>query len=452
MDINVLTSEKNIGKILLKYVSLNILSMLGMSFYILADTFFIANGVGANGLVALNLVLPVFSILNGVGIMLGVGGSTRYSIAVGAGDEKKADRIFTEVVIIGGIIGVLCTLGGTIFTAPICRLLGADEEIIALATTYLRTIASFSVPFILNHIVIAFIRNDKAPKLAMIAMLTSSLSNVFLDWILIYPCNTGIFGAAFATGLSPIFSLIILSYHFIRKRNNFKLIKTKLYFKDVRGFITTGAPSFVTEMSNGVIILVFNMVLLKIAGNNGVGAYSVIANLALVGVSIFNGIGQGAQPIISINYGAGKIKNVIKAWIYATVIALVIGVLMYIIFYFGRYGIIQIFNKDNITELTDIASDGVIWYSIAFFFTGINIVATSFFASISKSDRSFILSMLRGFLLPLPLVILLPKIININGVWLSVPFAEIITTLTAFVLTFMFIGKYKTEKTKNEKN
>lgn len=449
MNANILDNGRGVTYNFFKYVSLNVLSMIGFSVYILADTFFIANGVGNNGLVALNLVLPIFSVMNGFGLMLGVGGATRYAISRGAGNKAASDRAFADSLIPGLIAGILITLCGTIFPRQICTLLGADAEVIELAVTYLRTLCAFAVAFVLNHIVTCFVRNDNAPKLAMFAMLTGSFSNIILDYVFIFPCNMGIFGAVIATGLSPILSLCVLSLHFIRRKNNFKFRLHRPKVKNLKQIIGAGVPSFITEMSNGTVILVFNFVLLKLAGNVGVGAYSVIANLALVCVCIFNGIGQGIQPLVSYAYGAEKKKEMLKTLMLALITALSIGIVLYIICYAARYGIIGLFNKDKIPELTTIAVKAMIYYCLAFVVTGVNIAVISFMAGTGRTLSSFILSLLRGFAMPLPLVLILSNTIGLTGVWISVPLAELITAIVAAImccLTIRAISKNKADK------
>lgn len=215
MDTNKLLTG-NIYKPFAKYVSLNILSMIGLSCYILADTFFIANGVGAQGLTALNLVLPAFSLLTGTGMLLGMGAATRFAILKGEGQREKANTMFTCAMAAGAVLGILYTILGVVFSEGISRLLGAQGEILSISAEYLRTLMVYSCAFVLNNVLICFVRNDHAPNLAMAAMITASLSNVVLDYVFIFPLGMGMFGAALATGIAPIISIAVLSLHFAR--------------------------------------------------------------------------------------------------------------------------------------------------------------------------------------------------------------------------------------------
>lgn len=187
-----------------KYISLNMLGALGLSGYIMADTFFVANRLGADGLAALNLAIPIFGLINGLGILLGIGGATRYSICRYQGDADRANRTFTLALLTGLGLGIILTLLGAFCARPVALLLGANTDTLPLCTVYLRTVLLFSPCFLLNHIMVCFVRNDGNPKLAMTAMLTGSLANIALDYLFLYPLDMGIFGAALAlfTGLS----------------------------------------------------------------------------------------------------------------------------------------------------------------------------------------------------------------------------------------------------------
>ena len=286
-----------------KYVSLNVMGMIGLSCYILADTFFVSQGLGTNGLAALNLAIPIYSFIHGSGLMLGMGGGTKYSIRQSQGDHGAANRIFTNALYLVLIFAAVFVCVGLFFSGSILSLFGADGSVLGMSDTYLRVILSFSPAFLLNNVLLCFVRNDGAPHLSMAAMIGGSLSNVVLDWVFIFPCGMGMFGAAFATGLAPIFSMLILSPHFIRKKNRFHCTKCAPDGKRFAEILSSGVPSLVTEVSSGIVIIVFNSIIMGLAGNVGVAAYGVVANLSLVVVSVFTGIAQGIQPLVSRGYG-----------------------------------------------------------------------------------------------------------------------------------------------------
>lgn len=418
---------QNLKKTFARYVSLNVIGMLGLSCYILADTIFIANGVGGNGLTALNLVLPIFSLLNALGLMLGMGGATRYTILRSNQKYKEANQAFTQTLQITAILGIFITLIGLFFAYDISELLGADKTIAPMSGNYLKTILLFSSAFLFNNVFICFVRNDGNPRLSMTAMLVGSFGNIILDYVFIYPLNLGMFGAAFATGLSPIISLAILSIHFLKKKNNLKLIRTPFALQSIFHILTLGLPSFITELSSGIIMLCFNFQILSLAGNTGVAAYGIIANIVLTVVAMFTGIAQGIQPLLSSNYGSGKINYVKSIYRWAICLAFTFGVFFYVICFLYPEPIVAIFNTDNDALLSSLAIDGMKLYFAAFFFMGTNIVTTSFFTSIDQPMQSFIISITRGFVAVLPLIFILPIFFKMTGVWLTIPLVEAIT-------------------------
>lgn len=412
-----------------KYVSLNVLSMVGLSCYILADTYFISAGVGSDGIAALNLALPAYSLLNGLGLMVGMGGATRYAILQGEGRQQEANRVFTHAAGLAAVLGVVFTGVGLLFSWQIAGALGASGQVQELACVYLRTLLTFSLLFLANNLLVCFVRNDGQPNLAMAAMLIGCLSNVVLDYIFIFPLNMGMFGAALATCVAPCIGILISSTHFLRRKNKFRPVRCAPSGKLTRGILSLGVSSFITEVSSGIVMLIFNQIILSLTGNVGVAAYGIIANLALIVVSIFTGVAQGIQPIVSVNFGSGQMRNVKKIFHYGLVTAAAFGVLFSAAGWLLPEPIVGIFNQENNQEMARLAAQGLPLYFLAFPLMGINIVASSYLASLSKAAPSFILSVLRGAVAVIPAVFLLSSLFGAEGVWLAVPCAEAVTFL-----------------------
>ena len=426
-----------------RYVSLNILSMVGLSCYILADTAFIANGVGADGLAALNLVLPVYFVVSGLGQMLGMGGATQYAIFRGEDEAERANRVFSQTFLITLLLGILATVIGTVFAEGFAQILGADEKIFDLAVTYLRTLMSFSWAFMLNAMLTCFVRNDEKPNLSMAAMIIGSLSNILFDYLLIFPAGLGMFGAALATGVSPLVSMAVLSIHRIKKTNHFHWIRCRFDGTMLKYTVSIGLPSFINEMASGITLLFFNFILLSLAGNLGVAAYGVVSNLAFVAIAIYTGIAQGIQPIISRSYGAGQKDDIRKVYRYSVILSVTVGVLIYVMCFSMAEPITGLFNKDHDPALLMMASHGLRVYFIAFIYMGINIVTVSYFASVARAVPSFILSVLRGMVAVIVFVLILPGFFGLNGVWISVPCAEAVTLLVSWVMMAILPNGWK---------
>lgn len=423
--------EKGILKQFGKYVSLNVMGMVGLSCYILADTFFVARGMGADGLTALNLAIPIYSFIHGLGLMIGMGGATRYAISKGNGEKAARDSVFTQAAILTAVVSSLILLLGIFGSGTIAAMLGADEAVFAMTNTYLKVILVFAPMFMMNNLLICFIRNDGNPKLSMAAMLIGSFSNIILDYVFVFPCNMGIFGAAFATGLAPVISMTVLSLHFIQKKNGFRIRRVAVSGKRFADIASLGSSALIVEVSSGITMIVFNSLLLGLGGNLVVAAYGIVANVALVVISIFTGIAQGIQPMISRDYGKGNGEHVKKAFRYALTTSLVFALCVYGISFVFAEPIVSVFNKDGQKELADVAVKGLRIYFTAFFFTGVNIITAAYLSAVAKAKPAFLLSSLRGIVLILPIAVLLAWQFGIVGVWMAVPLTELIVCVAA---------------------
>ena len=425
---------KTLRKEFFRYVILNICGMIGLSCYILADTFFISNGLGANGLTALNLAIPVYSFIHGSGLMFGIGGATKYSICRGQKEYNYADKSFSATIHIMAVLAVAFVLTGMFFSEKLTILLGADKDVFHMTKTYLQVILLFAPAFMANDTLICFVRNDGNPKLSMIAMLAGSFSNIILDYIFIFPLNMGIFGAVLATGLAPVISLAVLSIHWFSKQNQFHFIRINPSFKLAGTILSLGAPSFITEMASGTVMIAFNAMILHLQGNIGVAAYGVVANLSLVVISIYTGIAQGTQPILSRAYGYGERDSQKQILKYALKTMLLISCSIYLIFLLFAGPIVSVFNSEQNIQLQRIAVTGLKLYFTAIPFVGFNIIMSAYFTSTEKARPAQIISLSRGFLIIIPMAFFLSFLCKMRGVWLSFPITECLVTLTGIAL------------------
>lgn len=422
----------------IKYVSLNVIGMIGVSCYILADTFFIAKALGTAGLASINLSISIFSIMQGMGLMIGIGGATDFSIRKQL-DKDQSNKSFMQSIYIGAFVSLIFIIIAMFFTVPLSRLLGADKTTLPLTKTYLTTVLSFAPFFILNNILLAFIRNDHNPKLSMIAMIVSSLANIVLDYIFMFPFSMGMFGAAFATGLSPIISLGILSTHFISKKQSFHLIRCKVQVERILRIMSLGFSSFIGELASAISLITFNLIILKIEGNTGVAAYGIIANIALVATAIFVGIAQGLQPLASDYYSKGSFRSVNRILRYAIMSALMFSVVIYGTIFIFANPIVSLFNSENNIQLNLLAVEGVKLYFIGYLFAGINIVAAAFLSATSNAKEAMVISILRSCMILIPSVLIFSILFDMTGVWSSF----VITELLVFVLTMIFLKRRK---------
>lgn len=437
--------KKNPVSLYFKYVSLNVLGMAALSCYILADTFFVSRGLGADGLTALNLAIPVYNLVNGTGLMLGVGGGAKYAVSKSRGDSNAQNRVFTNTLFCAAAFSAVFFAAGIFFSKSITAALGADNAVFNMTNTYLKVILLFSPAFILNNIFVAFIRNDGDPKLSMAGMITGSLSNVLLDYIFIFPLDMGIFGAVFATGLSPVISMCVLSMHKIKRKNDFHIVKTPPAPKLGGNICALGIPSLVSELSSGIVIIVFNTIILNIAGNTGVAAYGVVTNISLVVIAVYTGAAQGMQPLVSEAHGRGDGKSELKFFKYAVITVFVICAVIYPVVFFFSEQIAAVFNSENNDRLQQIAAQGLKLYFTGALFAGFNIVAAMFFTARETPLPAHIISILRGLVLIVPAAFILAQLFGITGVWLSFTASEAVCAVCAVVLLTVFTNKKKTK-------
>lgn len=422
----------SITKQFAKYVTQNIFGMLGISCYIIADTFFIAKAAGANGITVLNLVLPIYSIIFAIGAMIGVGSATRFAI-LRAQREESAEYYFSNAIYFVWLVAIPFILVGIFAPDKLIALMGGDETIVALGVGYARIFLLFTPFFMMNHVVSSFVRNDNAPALAMAGTLAGSLSNIVFDYIFMFPMGMGLPGAALATAASPIISILICSTHFIGKKNTIRFRLTTPSLKKLWQSCQLGVSAFVGEISSGVTTAVFNFLILRLVGNVGVAAYGVIANFALVAVAIFNGISQGAQPLVSTCYGEGNHKAVRKILKLGIGTAFALAVLVIAVVYGFTDGMVAIFNSEKSVELASYAHTGMRIYFVGFLFAGFNIVGTGFLSATEQAKEAFFTSFLRGFAGIVACSLILSAILGLNGVWLSFLASELLTAVVMFL-------------------
>lgn len=423
----------DIKKIFLQYLLPSIGGMLGTALYVLGDTIIVGQALGAQGLASVNLTLPIFKIINSIGLIFGVGGATALSVSRGQGKNEQANDIFNISFNMSLIFGLVFLLARVLFLDEIVGLLGATEYTFEMVKSYLGIYMYFSLVTILNIVLGVFVRNDGSPKLVMVGILVSSGLNIVLDYIFVYPMGLGIWGAALATGISPIVGILIMASHFLRDRSELKFKLVAINPTHLKRMVSNGFPSFIIEISLGFVIYLFNISILKIQGDVGISAYGIIANLAIVFTAIFTGIGQTIQPIVSINQGAKQKGRMLQAAKYGNITALVCGVSFYMLGLIFPEQLASLFLNEG-GEILDITVRGIRLYFIAFIFSGLNIAMTSYIQSKEETRISTFISLLRGSIYIVVLLAILPKRLGMDGIWLTVPLAEILSLVSYSIL------------------
>ena len=424
----------NLTKQFFKYVSQNIFGLLGTSCYILADTYFIAQAAGTDGVTLLNLCLPIYNLIFAFGSMIGLGAATRYAILRAQGDAR-AQRYFSNAIFSVCILAVPFMLVGIFRPDGLLRLMGGDADIVALGMNYARIFLMFTPFFMCNYVVASFVRNDGDPSLAMVATLSGSLFNVVFDYIFIFPMGLGLPGAALATAISPILSIAVCSAHFIKKSNTITFVRKAPSVRLLAQSCQLGISGFVGELSSGVTTTVFNFLLLRLAGNVAVAAYGVVANFALVATAIFNGVAQGAQPLVSQCYGKNEMAGARKLLLLGCGTALGLAALLYGVVFGYTDVLTALFNSENSALMATIAHSGMRIYFVGYFFAGCNIVAAGYLGAVNRPAEASITSLCRGMVAIVVCSLVLSALFGMNGVWAAFPVSEAITlALTVFLL------------------
>lgn len=433
-------TTKSVNKVYLKYLIPTLLGMLSNSVYCIVDIYFVSAGSGSQGLAAMNICMPVFTILSCVGLLFGVGGATIMSISQGSGDLKTRDKAFSLSVMMMLAAGVLFSTFGLLFRREFAYLLGSDDLLLPLVLEYLTPVISSALPFVLMYSLSVLLRADNNPKLAMTALMVGNISNIILDYVFVSVFHMGIFGASVATSIAPVLSLIVASFHFIMKKNTVHFKIKSFDIKVIGRIFSVGLGSGIMELSAGAIIFMFNSAILRLGGDIYLAAYAVITNIAYVFKGLLNGFAQAAQPLISTNFGSGIIKRCTRSLrvciIYSSIFCLIC------------YGVITIFPgfivsffSNGDTSMEAIASKGMIMYFSSLLFTGINTMLMYFFQSIEQGRKSLLLAIGKGFLFVTLGLWILTTVMGVEGVWYAVLFGEVLTLLLALPMTLISIKK-----------
>ena len=424
----------NVSRLFRKYLVPSISATLVTSIYILADTLMIGRGVGSLGIAALNILLPLFSLFFATGMMFGVGGSVLFSVAKGRGDEKAAKEHFTAALAGAFVMAVFYEVTCNLFFDPITAVLGRNEAMDALVREYGRILVAGAPVFMASSFLQAFVRNDKAPKKAMAAVISGGVLNVVLDYLFIFPMGMGMAGGAIATVIGSGVTVAILLSHFLSPHNTLKLTR-QFHPKQVFEALGNGLSSFVVDLSSGIVIFLFNRQLLAYVGDLGVVVYGIISNSALIVNSVCNGICQASQPIMAVNFGAGKRDRVEQTRRLALGTAFAAGTLFAVLGILSPGLLVEIFVEPT-PEITEMAVPAVRIYFVGFVATGMNLLFATYFQSVLKPGSALALSLARGMVFNAALVFLLPVFLGVTGIWATMPVTEAATLALGLFLLF----------------
>lgn len=421
----------NLKKIYLKYLSASFGSALISSIYGVVDMAMVGQYHGPSGSAAMAIVAPIWNILYSFGLLIGIGGSVLLSNSRGHHEDAgKQNEYFTVSLILTVIVSILLWIGLIVFEEPLLTLFGADETLMPLAKQYLRPIR-FTVPvFLFTQLLSAFLRNDNDPGLATKAVMAGGLINVFGDCFLVFTCNLGILGAAIATVGSASVSVLVMLTHFRSSRNSLKLTRPAAFIKYTQQIFTTGFSTFFIDIAMGFITVLFNRQIMKYLGTDALSVYGIIVNISTFVQCCAYGIGQASQPILCVNFGAGKADRIQTLLHYNILTAAIVSAVWLVLAMCFPNGFVYIFMTPTASVLS-IAPSIIRTYALSFIFLPFNIYATYYFQSILQPTVSFTVSLLRGALISGLLIIILPAMFGSSMLWFAMPIAELLTAAFA---------------------
>lgn len=432
-------SEHFTYKKLLRFVFPSIIMMIFTSIYGVVDGLFVSNFVGKTSFAAINLIMPFIMILGALGFMIGTGGSAIVAKTLGEGKKEKANQYFSMLVYITILGGILVSILGALFVRPIAVLLGAEGEMLGQCVLYGRILFVSLTAFMLQNVFQSFFVAAEKPQLGLFVTIAAGVTNMVLDYLFIAVFRWGIAGAAIATAASEFIGGIVPLIYFLRKNSSLlRLTRTKIYGRILLKACTNGSSELMTNLSMSIVNMLYNFQLMNIAGEDGVAAYGVIMYANFIFLSTFIGYSIGSAPIVGYHYGAAnhsELKNLFKKslimigiWGFVLV-TLAVGLSSPLARLFVGYDV----------ELMEMTRHGFRLYALAFLVSGFNIFGSAFFTALNNGLISAVISFLRTLVFQMTVVLILPRFLGINGIWLAIVVAE----LLALVVTVQFLVRKK---------
>jgi len=428
------TITRNTRSVFIQYTVPSVLGMLAVSSAAVVDGFFVGNYVGASGLAAINLAMPIFSILFGLALMMGVGSSVVSGKLLGAGDRTTASHMFSKTVLAVSLFSIILSLLVYLLLPSFFKAFGATDDLLNDTTTYVTIFLPF-IPFLMVGIVFDyFVKIDNRPIFAFFALLFSAFVNILLDWLFIAYFEQGILGAALATGISQLALFLFLIPHFFSKKSAIKFIKPKGQWLSIIKAAGNGSSEFINEASVGITAIIFNYVMLQNFGVDGVAAYAVISYLIWFSIMINFGISDALQPVLSKNYGAQRFDRIAIFLKYALLSVSVIGVTIIVLLWQFPHYLTDLFLQSKDEQAIIIVMKFVMLIWPLFLFNGISLVISAYFTATHKPLPSAAIAIARSLLLPVFFVYLLPFFFGCMGIYLAIPASEFLAMILALVL------------------
>ena len=416
----------NLKKIYVNFLLASFGSTLISMIYGIVDMAMVGWYEGPDATAALACFSPVWNVVYAIGLLTGIGGAVLFSNALGKDERENANGFFTLALMLTAFIIFAFWLAMIFFDEPILRLFGADDNLLPYAQKYLFPL-KFCLPmFTFNNLLSCFIRNDGRPRLATAAVLAGGIFNVFGDWFFVFALDMGVMGAGIATGIGAFITLFVLLSHFFSKKNTLRLNKRFSFAKDSLRILSTGFSSFFIDIAMGIFTVLANNQIMKYLGTPELSIYAVIIQLFTFVQCCAYSVGQAAQPIMSVNFGAGKGDRVKRCLKYGFISALLFGVFWTALSLGIPTAFVRIFMQPT-DEIISKAPLAIRIYATSFILLSLNVASTYYFQSVLKRLDSFVVSILRGILVNGVLIFALPALFGGTAIWFVMPLTELLT-------------------------
>ena len=423
-----------------------LLGTISISAVTAIDGIFVGHGVGADGVAAVNIVVPIYQIISGLGLMIGAGCSVVASIHLSRQNTRVAQLNISQAIILTSLLTFLLCVSVMTFPEQTARLLGSSDTLMPQVVDYIHWIMPCFVFDMWSMIGLFIIRLDGSPRYAMWCNIIPAVLNAVLDWLFIFPLGMGVKGAAIATSLSIIVGGIMALVYLLFFANSLKIILLKISKKSIRLALRNigyqckiGSSSLFGELTLAVLVFLGNLIFMKYLGDAGVGAFGIACYYAPFFFMVGNAVAQSAQPIISYNYGISRWKEIREARKLLIGTSVSIGIFVALLFIFIPDKLVALF-VDTTSEAGQIAIEGFPYFASGIVFFILNVAIVGYYQSVEQIKRATFFVFLRGFALLLPSFILLPKLLGTKGIWLAMPLAEITTTL---LIGILFLRAFK---------
>lgn len=419
-----------------------VIMMIFTSIYGVVDGFFVSNFVGKVPFAAINLVMPFIMILGGVGFMIGTGGSALIAKTLGEDNPELANCYFTMLVKLTVVLGILLSLIGIVFIRPISYLLGATDAMIDDCVIYGRTVLAFNTAFMLQNVFQTFLAAAEKPRLGLVVTAMAGITNMILDALFIAVFHWGVAGAAIATGIGQCVGGILPLIYFLRPNSSrLQFRKSGIDGRALLKACANGSSELMSNISSSLISVIYNLQLIKFAGENGVAAYGTIMYIQFIFIAIFIGYTIGTSPIISYHYGAGntgELKNLLKK---SMTLVGAAGIIMTVAAWVLAGPLSEIFVGYD-RELFDLTRHAFRIFAFSFLLAGVNIFSSAFFTALNNGGVSAAISFMRTLVFQIVSVLALPVFFGLDGIWYSITVAEVLAFCVALIFLLLNRRKY----------